>query len=120
MLDVYYYSMTGNIPRFLKKCDIEGRTISGKAPAAPFVLVTNTLGFGEVPPPVADFLAKNGEMLVGVAASGNRNWGDNYGRAARLISRQYEVPIIHIFEMSGLASDVITFKEGMRSLDEIH
>lgn len=120
MLDIYYYSLTGNIRRFLAKTGLEHESIEGAVPDAPFVLVTNTLGFGEVPEPVAEFLDKYGVLLAGVAASGNRNWGDNYGKSARIISEKYQVPIVHTFEMAGTPKDIEIFNERMRSLGEIY
>ncbi len=40
----------------------------------PFIIVTGTIGFGEVPEPVQSFLEVNHQYIRGVAASGNRNW----------------------------------------------
>ncbi len=42
----------------------------------PFIIVTGTIGFGEEPEPVQSFLEVNHQYIRGVAASGNRNWGD--------------------------------------------
>ena len=107
---IFYYSLTGNIKRFLDKCGLEAHSIEQTAPKREFVLVTNTLGFGEIPSLVEAFLQQHGHLLVGVAASGNRNWGDNYGKAGRLISVRYKVPLLHTFELSGTQGDVEEFK----------
>lgn len=120
MIDVYFYSLTGNIRRFLEKTDVTATSIEGAEPKSPYVLVTNTLGFGEVPKPVLEFLRKHGDLLIGVAASGNRNWGTNYGKAAYTISESYDVPIVLVFEMVGTPNDVKIFNERMRSLGEIY
>lgn len=81
--------------------------------AEPFVLVTPTIRFGEVPVPVALFLRDNGAFLRGVAASGNRNWGANFTRAADVIAAQYNVPVLARFELAGTDEDVRKFNEGV-------
>lgn len=114
---IAYYSLTGNVKRFIDKCgfiyvDItENQTLD-----EPFILVTNTTGFGQVPESVADFLKRNSGHLVGVAASGNRNWGANFAKAADLISERYGVPIVHKFELSGTETDVKIFTERVESI----
>ncbi|PGN53895.1 class Ib ribonucleoside-diphosphate reductase assembly flavoprotein NrdI [Priestia megaterium] len=115
---VVYYSLTGNIPRFLSKCNIGGQSIEvTETVDQPFILVTNTLGFGEVPTPVSRFLARNYKYLTAVAASGNRNWGKNFARAADRIADEYNVPIIHKFELSGTDDDVKIFTERMSAIE---
>lgn len=114
---IAYYSLTGNVKRFIDKCgfiyvDItENQTLD-----EPFILVTNTTGFGQVPESVADFLKRNSGHLVGVAVSGNRNWGANFAKAADLISERYGVPIVHKFELSGTEDDVKIFTERVESI----
>ena len=115
--DVFYYSLTGNVKRFLENCDIDAKSIEHTAPNRDFVLVTNTLGFGEIPPLVDAFLKEHGRHLRGVAASGNRNWGDNYAKAGRLISAQYGVPLLLTFELSGTQGDVRAFKDELNKLN---
>ncbi|MFD2704668.1 class Ib ribonucleoside-diphosphate reductase assembly flavoprotein NrdI [Salibacterium lacus] len=118
-MNIVYYSLTGNIPRFLAKCGISGGSVTQTQPAAePFILVTNTLGFGQVPPAVADYLAQNGDWLRGVAASGNRNFGGNFGAAGRQIAQDYDVPLLLTFELAGTDEDVRIFTEELRKLEE--
>lgn len=120
-MKIYYYSIAGNIRRFLANCQLDAELLTASTIAAePFVLVTNTLGFGEVPAPVAAFLRNNHRHLIAVASSGNRNWGANFARAADLISEQYNVPIILKFELSGTAEDAKYFTERVRCIDETY
>ena len=49
----------------------------------PYILVTGTIGFGEVPQEVQQFLQVNHQHLQAVAASGNRNWGQTLRRLDR-------------------------------------
>lgn len=109
---IYYASLTGNVRRFVSKTGLAAEEIqSGLTVTEPFVLVTYTIGFGEVPPKVSKFLDTNGHLLRGVAVSGNRNWGDNYGRAGDIIAKQYNVPLLLKFELAGTKDDVKTFVE---------
>lgn len=109
---IYYASLTGNVRRFVSKTGLAAEEIQpGLTVTEPFVLVTYTIGFGEVPPKVSKFLETNGHLLRGVAVSGNRNWGDNYGRAGDIIAEQYGVPLLLKFELAGTENDVKTFVE---------
>lgn len=119
-MKVYYASMTGNVRRFLGKCGIDAIPISD-APLTqePFVLVTYTFGFGAVPKEVVAWLNANNRNLRGVAASGNRNWGDYFGMAGDTIAKTYNVPLLHTFELAGTSEDIRIFKERLASLCDI-
>ena len=81
-----------------------------------FILVTYTCEFGCVPNTTKKFLERNHRYMLGVASSGNRNWGDGFAKSADKISMMYKVPIVHKFEMSGLREDIEIFKETTRGL----
>src|SRR5690606_4312531 len=105
-MKVYYASLTGNVRRFIGKTGLTAVNIKDEAIAVePFVLVTYTIGFGNVPEPVDAWLTQNSELLRGVASSGNRNWGDFYGRAGDIVAETYDVPLLHKFELAGNDDD---------------
>ncbi|MGL4820781.1 MAG: class Ib ribonucleoside-diphosphate reductase assembly flavoprotein NrdI, partial [Bacilli bacterium] len=52
---------------------------------------------------------KHHSYLRGVAASGNRNWGQAFAKSATTISQTYNVPVIHTFELFGTTNDVSQF-----------
>ncbi|MGO1136502.1 class Ib ribonucleoside-diphosphate reductase assembly flavoprotein NrdI [Bacillus subtilis] len=109
---IAYYSRTGNVRRFVAKTGLPAVEITPNLTLAePFVCVTGTYGFGQVALPVVDFLAANSAHLAGVAASGNRNWGGNYAKAADLIAAQYGVPVVGRFELAGTDEDVAKIRE---------
>lgn len=115
---IYYASLTGNVRRFIAKTGLPAEEIKpGIIANERFVLVTYTIGLGEVPAVVADFLKENSEMLVGVAVSGNRNWGDFFGRAGDIIAKEYGVPLLLKFELAGTQDDVNKFKEKVIQCD---
>ena len=81
-------------------------------------MVTGTIGFGEVPQPVQTFLDVNDDLLKAVAASGNRNWGQNFAKAGRSISERYQVPLLLKFEVQGSADDINAFKDKVGNFNE--
>lgn len=109
---VYYTSLSGNVRRFLARLpkDFEARDIKTNPVAnEPFIFVTYTFGFGQVPAQAAKWLNENGRHMIGVASSGNRNWGDNFAKAGDLIARKYDVPLLLKFELSGTAQNSAEF-----------
>lgn len=116
---VFYASMTGNIKRFLTKSGLEHFNIADYPKTSePFVLVTYTFGFGNVPQEVAKWLTENSEYMVGVASSGNRNWGDNYAKAGDIIAFKYGVPLLLKFEQAGNDTDIKHFTERVAQLEK--
>lgn len=110
--------MTGNVRRFIEKTSLIAEEITESTAAnEPYILVTYTIGFGEVPSVITQFLRNNSEYLRGVAVSGNKVWGANYGRAGDIISREHRVPLLLKFELSGTADDVRTFTERVIACD---
>jgi protein involved in ribonucleotide reduction len=119
IMKIIYYSLTGNIARFLSRAGIDAIPLAEVHELHdPFILVTGTFGFGEVPKPVADFLTLHHTFLRGVAVSGNKNFGQNFGKAGDTISAQYNVPLLMKFELHGNAHDSRLFIEKVAELDE--
>lgn len=115
---VVYDSRTGNVKRFIKKLNMRAMPIDAKDEVdEPFVLVTYTTGFGQVPEKVQSFLESNSEHLRGVSASGNRNWGTGFAKSADTISEKYHVPVILKFELSGTNQDTQHFVERVRTIE---
>jgi len=114
---VAYDSKTGNVRRFVEKLKLPSVQIEDTmALEQPFVLITYTTGFGQVPEKVAAFLKKNHRQLRGVSASGNRNWGNGFALSADRISEMYGVPVISKFELSGTTKDVERFVQEVRAV----
>lgn len=76
-----------------------------------FCLLTYTDLLGSIPSVVEDFLKVNSGFLKAVAGSGNRNFGENFCGAAKKISKQYGVPLLMEFELSGCEKTISIFKE---------
>lgn len=108
---IAYYSFTGQNRRFIektqKKIRIECININSKSKVDKrFILLTSTLGFGQVPDEVKKFLENNHKNMIAVVSSGNRNWGSNFAKSGDAISEQYNVPLINKQELSGSEKDV--------------
>lgn len=116
---IVYDSLTGNVERFVSK--LKGFDAKKITPSLivekPFILVTYTIGFGEVPESTQEFLEWNYEYLKGVAASGNKVWGSNFAKSAEIISLKYNVPILHKFELSGTEKDLLIFTQEVGMID---
>lgn len=112
---IIYDTFSGNTERFVQKLNVKN-TIVRLSPELivneEFVLVTYTFNFGKVPDKTTAFLDKNNKYLKAVASGGNRNWGNNFAKAADIISKNYNVPIIHKFELSGTDNDIKEFFKG--------
>ena len=124
-MKVVYYSFSGNVRRFISRAGIKDtfeitQDNCNESVNEPYILVTGTIGFGEVPEPVQSFLEVNHQYITGVAASGNRNWGLNFAKAGRTISEEYNVPLLMKFELHGKNKDVIEFKNKVGNFNENH
>jgi len=120
-MKLVYASRTGNVKRFIGKVHFPSDVITDELTVdEPFVLLTYTDKFGQVPELVTEFLERSPlhkENLQGVAASGNRNWGNEYfARSADIISEQYNVPVLHKFELAGFKKDVETFTKRVEEI----
>ena len=114
---VVYDSKTGKVKQFVSKLKLPAvRIVDNLIVNEPFVLVTYTIGFGEVPETTNKFLINNHFYLRGVASSGNKVWGLNFAKSADIISAQYNVPIICKFELAGTDRDVEKFLQGVERL----
>ncbi|WP_317259115.1 class Ib ribonucleoside-diphosphate reductase assembly flavoprotein NrdI [Paenibacillus sp. J5C2022] len=115
-----YYSITGNVRRFVQRIGLPFREIAGPYEVVdePYIIVTPTTGFGQVPEKVDRFIRYNADEIRGVAVSGNRNWGRNFGAAGEKIAEAYAVPLLLRFELSGTDEDVRKFNEEVTQIGE--
>ncbi|WP_438446008.1 class Ib ribonucleoside-diphosphate reductase assembly flavoprotein NrdI [Gorillibacterium sp. sgz5001074] len=114
---IAYDSRTGHVGKFVKKLNLPAVRIDEALEVdAPFVLVTYTTGMGQAPGKVLHFLQKNRNYLRGVAASGNRNWGEHFAGSADRVSELFGVPVLCKFELSGTERDVERFLTEVRAV----
>ena len=105
---IIYYSRFGNTYSFIKnhisndykKVRIENIQEDSDLPQQ-YVLFTPTYNFGEIPEEVVEFLDKYHSKCLGTVVNGNRNWGDKFANAGRLIQEKYGIPCLYKYEMRG-------------------
>ena len=82
-----------------------------------YVLFVPTYGSGHdeyvIPLPVKKFLniPQNRSLLRGVVGTGNKNFGEHYGKAAEMIAVKTGVPLIAKVEIFGTDDDVARVQE---------
>ncbi len=113
-MKIAYMSLTGNVRSFVEKLGVTDpvEIVSGDETIdEDFVLITHSPDAGEMPYEVEDFMEEHKDFCKGVAASGDRAYGDDYTLVAETISEEYGVPIVHRFEFDGTDEDVAIVKE---------
>lgn len=78
-------------------------------------LITKTIKFGEISDKTENFLKKYSHLVIGIAVSGNKNYGKNFGKAGDLISKKYNIPLVIKFEGKGFKEDIIYTKKWLNN-----
>ncbi|MDQ0927793.1 protein involved in ribonucleotide reduction [Bacillus atrophaeus] len=120
---ITYESKTGNVRRFVKalqqELDVEAIEITDDTIITQeFIHITYTIGFGEVPERTLNFINKNKNKIRGVAVSGNKVWGDNYGLAGDKLSAKFHIPLLLKFELSGTKQDLQKIIQEVKLIDK--
>lgn len=104
---IAYASRTGNVRFIFSQLGLPGIEIGEDTTIAePFLLMTYTDGLGQVPPIVQRFMDKYGAYCIGVAVSGNCNFGHhNFGKAGETIAAQWNIPLVRKLELRGFPQD---------------
>lgn len=122
---IYFSSRSENTHRFVEKLGVAGLRLPADASAEPpmatepYVLVVPTYGGGgargAVPKPVIRFLNEpcNRNLIRGVIAAGNTNFGTGFALAGKIVSQKCGVPLLYRFELLGTKEDVANVKEGL-------
>ncbi|MDI6587143.1 class Ib ribonucleoside-diphosphate reductase assembly flavoprotein NrdI [Bacillus subtilis] len=120
---ITYESKTGNVRRFVKalqqEFDVEAIEVTGDTIVnQEFIHITYTIGFGEVPERTLNFINNNKNKIRGVAVSGNKVWGDNYGLAGDKLSAKFHTPLLLKFELSGTKQDLQKLIQEVQLIDK--
>lgn len=124
---VYFSSRSGNTARFVARLGLSSMRLPLSADAAtpmaadPFVLICPTYADGAgrdaVAKPIIRFLnvEANRRLLRGVIASGNRNFGETFAMAGRIIAEKCSVPVLYRFELAGTDTDIARVRNGLQT-----
>jgi protein involved in ribonucleotide reduction len=132
---VYFSSATQNTRRFVDKLGLRSARIplhrrdEPLVVDEPYVLICPTYGGGAsisgdlsrpVPKQVIRFLnnGHNRSLIRGVIASGNLNFGADFGKAGDVISAKCGVPYLYRFELMGTPGDVARVQEGLAEFED--
>jgi protein involved in ribonucleotide reduction len=122
-LIVYFSNTSGFTHKLVRKLDLPAERIPLKTPeastfevSAEFVLVLPTYGANGrdfVPKQVIKFLNNptNRNLIRGVIATGNRNFGQDYLRGGYEVAWKCQVPLLYGLELDGTDVDVEQIKE---------
>lgn len=117
-LVVFFSSGSGNTQRFVDALDWPSLRIpiSPREPMPEieedYVLVCPTYADGEgrgaVPKPVIHFLndPERRALLCGVVGMGNRNFGETFALAGKVIAAKCNVPLLDRIELAGTTRDI--------------
>lgn len=122
---IYFSSVSGNSDRFVQRLGHDSIRLplytqhDTVMASEPFVLLVPTYGGGHpktaVPKQVIKFLnvLENRQLIRGVIAAGNTNFGAAYCLAGAVIARKCDVPVLYRFEVFGTPEDVQHTQEGL-------
>jgi protein involved in ribonucleotide reduction len=121
---VYFSSRSENTHRFVIRTGLPARRIPLDAAQRlqvdePYILVVPSYGGGTsqgaVPKQVIQFLndVSNRQLIRGVIAAGNRNFGEAYCLAGSIIAQKCQVPCLYRFELLGTAYDIANVYQGV-------
>lgn len=118
MAKVVYHSATGVTKRVAQRF---GGVPLDQYTEGAFVLFVPSYGApitGQfVPKPVKKFLQEHSEDLVAVVGLGNRTFGADFCRGAKLVAERYNVPLLRCVDLVPTSEDekvITTFLEGTK------
>lgn len=116
-----YMTVTGQTRKFIRKVDYPTLELSPVNPFVEvdedFILIAPTYE-KEVTDILWDFMdtSSNAKHCKGVFGGGNRNFAELFGFTAKDIARDYNVPLLHLFEFQGSKNDVLKLREEVERL----
>ncbi|OMP95025.1 class Ib ribonucleoside-diphosphate reductase assembly flavoprotein NrdI [Raoultella terrigena] len=123
-LIVYFSSSSENTHRFVQRLGLPAVRIPLNERERiqvdePYILIVPSYGgggtAGAVPRQAIRFLndPHNRQLIRGVIAAGNRNFGNAYGRAGDVVAQKCSVPYLYRFELMGTPQDVDNVRKGV-------
>ena len=123
-LIVYFSSSSENTHRFVQRLALPAVRIPLNERERiqvdePYILIVPSYGGGGTAGAVARQAIRflndphNRQLIRGVIAAGNRNFGEAYGRAGEVIAQKCGVPYLYRFELMGTQQDIDNVRKGV-------
>lgn len=112
-MKIAYFSVTGQVRRFVKKLDLPSFEITDFSQSDvddSFILVVPTYE-PDITYPADEFLEDYSDKCCGILGSGNRNFGDEFVYTAKDLAKKYNLPMLYSFEFNGTQEDVANVLE---------
>ncbi len=122
MVEIAFYSITGQTKKFMAKTGLEAHEITDELPQYDmqnkYILVTPSYQ-DFMMDSIVDFLnyKNNKKNLVGIIGCGNRNFNDSFAQTAKKLAVTLHVPILYLLEFSGTPQDVANVKKIVQKLN---
>lgn len=116
-------SITGTSVKFAMKTGYDVLKIKDRKfikDSDKFFLITRCQNFGEIPMATRLLLEKHRDKIIGVAVSGNKNWGKHYGISGDKIEKEYNIPCVLKFEGTGYPHEVELLKKYIEKYEREH
>lgn len=123
-MKIVYFSLTGNVRRFVSKLGMPAIELSTTNPflevTEPFVLIAPSYD-KEVTDILWDFMetGMNQTFCKGVVGSGNLNFDSLYVFTAKDLARDFGVPLLGAFEYFGTDRDITYIKGQLHAISDI-
>ena len=127
MTKIVYFSQTGQTRKFVQKIESYKNleiTINAYEIEVdePFILVMPSYEANVHPIVIdtaADFLetAQNLSYCKGLVGGGNRNFAELFCITAKTLAKEYDLPLLHMFEFQGTPLDVNKLTKELHKID---
>lgn len=108
-MKIVYASRTGNVESIANQLPFDNVKIEMGTETVnePYVLLTYTDGYGDIPAEVETFLEVNNPSLIqGVVVSGDLSYGEAYCLAGDKIAEMMGVDVLYKVENEGTSDDI--------------
>lgn len=113
-MKIVYASRTGNVQSVIEQLTVKEPLLietGSETVSEPYLLITYTDGYGDIPMEVEEFLTNNAKYLRGVIVSGDQSYGEAYCKAGDLISEKFAVECLYKFENAGEPEDIVAIQK---------
>ena len=119
---IVFMSLVGNTRKFVNKVNEPAVELSIDNSLdlelnTPFILIVPTYS-EEISDIVREFLENetNRDLCKGIVGAGNRNFAQLFCYTAKDLSKEFDLPLLHLFEFQGSSLDVKKIEEELEAI----